>query len=344
MLKIIKYLKNKKKKEDSEFFHYLNKYSKVDECILCHKKMSSSCKSHVVPQFILKNISENGKVAYGISLSNIEINGFDKETGIKNAHTFRLICNECDNHFFKDYENKKNLISFDNLSKDLKIKVLCEMAIKTRISHINMKYRTMVMKDMFTGGKLAEKEEKGEIIFGERVDMEDHFKMIDIFRQNIYSNKNPFHILFNELLDYKVLIASQTIVNYNFDLDGNKIFDPYNVSYNNICNYFYIMILPFEDKTRIMFYVENEKMKNVESIINGFNSLSYVDKLKFIFISLVIHDEQFYLNPNLANYINMNDKKLKKLYIKSEKNLKYTNKIKDFRKYNNYLSDKSINP
>lgn len=334
---LVNKIKRKKQMEDSEFVESLHKFSIVDTCVICKKKMSSECNSHVVPQFILRNIAESGKVAYGTSFSNVTINGMNKETGINNAHTFRLICKSCDNSLFKDYEKNENLLNFDKLNVLLRNRILCEMAIKTRLSHISMKYKQMVAKDMVTGGKLAEKERNGEILFGERVDMDDHFEMISKFINNIHYNQNPFHILFNEVLDYKASIATQTIISYNYDLLGNQIFDPYDVRVDNICNFFYLMIFPFKDKTRIMFYIEKEKMNNVNGLIEQFNKLSFEQKLHFLFISLVIHSEQFYLSPSLANRIKKEDAAIRRLYMRTEKDLSYTKKIKDYNKYTNYL-------
>ena len=80
----------REKREASEFFGALNKYSRVDHCVLCDRKMTSPCNSHVVPQFILKNISEDGKVSYGHALFKKKVLGLDKPTGINNAYTLGL--------------------------------------------------------------------------------------------------------------------------------------------------------------------------------------------------------------------------------------------------------------
>ena len=338
-MKLIEIIKNKKKKkliEESNFANSINKFSKVDECVICHKKMTSACNSHVVPQFILKNVSENGKVAYGIALNSISINGIYKETGINNAHTFRLICKDCDNRLFKDYENLNHLLNFDELSDTLKSKILCEMALKTRLSHISMKYKSIVTRDMVAGGKIAKMEEEGKV-FAERVDMNDHFDTNETLIRDINYGINPFVMLFNEVLDYNVSIATQTIINYNYDLNGKQIFDPSAVSFENIGNYFYLMILPLGDKTRIMFYIEKDKYEKVNDLVEQFKALSFEEKLHFIFISLIIHDEQFYMSPSFVERINKHDRKLKRLYMKSENDLRYTKRIKYFNKYNNYL-------
>lgn len=331
---------SKRKLQEAEFFKALDKYSKAKECILCGKRMSSPCNSHVVPQFILKEIAENGLVSYGYALHTFDMNGLDKTTGVKNAHTFRLICNECDREAFKDYENPNNLEHFDELDNNTKKKVLCEMSLKTHVSHFGMKYRRLVAMDLPTGGKLGTMEKEGRIIFAERIDMEEHEEYIKMLKKSIKTNKNPFTILYNKVLDYKTKIATQTIINYNYDLNGNQVFNPCLAVPDNECRYFYLMILPYKNKTRVLFYIEKKYLTNVQNIVQQFEMLTEEEKLHFLFISLIIHDQQIYMSPSYVTDIFKNDKKIAKLYVKTEKDLRYQSKIKDFRRYTNYLLSK----
>ena len=328
---------SKTKLQEAEFVRAIDKFTKVDNCVLCGKKITSACNSHVVPQFILKEIAENGHVSYGHALHTINIKGLDRTTGVKNAYTFRLICKDCDRKTFQDYENPLNLENFDSLDLNTKKKILCEMAIKTHLSHISMKYRRMVARDLPTGGKLGTLEQEGKLIFDERIDMEEHERYIQMLRKFIKSNKNPFVVLYDKVLDYKTKLATQTVINYNYDLTGKKIFDPNLVIYDNECRYFYLMILPQKDKTRILFYIEKEYLPNVQVIADQFQSLSDGDKLHFLFISLLIHDQQFYMAPTFAETIFKKNKKIVKLYVSTEVSARYQSKIKDFRKYTNYL-------
>lgn len=307
---------SKTKLQEAEFVRAIDKFAKVDNCVLCGKKITSACNSHVVPQFILKEIAENGHVSYGHALHTININGLDRTTGVKNAYTFRLICKDCDRKTFQDYENPLNLENFDLLDLNTRKKILCEMAIKTHLSHISMKYRRMVARDLPTGGKLGTLEQEGKLIFAERIDMEEHERYIQMLRKFIKSNKNPFVVLYDKVLDYKTKLATQTVINYNYDLTGKKIFDPDLVIYDNECRYFYLMILPQKDKTRILFYIEKEYLPNVQVIADQFQSLSDGDKLHFLFISLLIHDQQFYMAPSFAETIlKMIRKSLSFMYV-----------------------------
>ena len=334
---MFKRLRTKLKTEESKFVGAINKNSKVDECVLCGSKMTSACNSHVVPQFILKEIAEEGHVSYGHALHSFEVGGVKKTTGINDAYTFKLICRKCDGKYFKHYENPDNLISFDLLSENDKKIMLCEMALKTHLSHLSMKYRKLVMIDMVNQGKVAEMERNGELVLAERLDINEHFEYIRKLKKAMKSNKNPFVILYNKILDYQTKIATQTIINFNYDLDGNQIFDPYLIETNNQCRYFYLMILPYKGKTRVLFFIEKSNATNVKPIFDGFNNLTDEEKLHFLFIALIIHDQQFYMSPSFANKIFRKDKALVKLYTNTDKNISYQEKIKDFRVYKNYL-------
>ena len=170
--------KEKKQREASEFVNALNMFSKVENGALCGKRMTSACNSHVVPQFLLKNIAEDGFVSYGFAFYKDEVPGFNRTTGIKNAYTFRTICDECDRLMFRSYENTDNLITFDFLDQNLKKQILCEMAIKAHLSHINTKYRRMVVKDMTTDGKLSELVNAGFKNIPELIDIAEHREYI----------------------------------------------------------------------------------------------------------------------------------------------------------------------
>ena len=169
--------KYQKQKAATYFFHEIHKMMKQDYCILCNKKISSARNSHTVPQFILKNISEKGNVSYGISLSKLDVKGLPKTTGINNAYTFKLLCEKCEHSLFTHYENPDNLLNFEQLNIDIQKTMLSEMALKAHLSHINMKYQTLVVKDSVSEGFVSENEKKG-IFTAERIDIIEHFDTI----------------------------------------------------------------------------------------------------------------------------------------------------------------------
>lgn len=315
---------------------FVKQESSSNECILCRNKISSACNSHVVPVFILKQIAEEGKVAYGYALSKINYVGLDKVTGINNAHTFRLICNKCDKEYFKNYEDKQKINNYFKLNSLDKQQMLSEMAIKTHLSHIDMKYKDYIRLSAVGAAAKYPGEAKAK-----ELDISEYLGYIAKIKSDIFFHNQSFCVLYEKELPYKTKIATQTIINYNYDLKGNKIFDATLLKNSNQCRYFYLMILPLENKTLVLFYIEKENINNVSTIIEQFESLSEEDKLHFLFISLIIHDQQFYLAPSLANYIIKHDKKLERLYTKTEF-IPCQKKIANFKKYNNYLTDKNL--
>lgn len=77
--------------------------AKQTKCYVCKKEISSFCNSHSVPQFCLKTIATDGKVFMSGIQKSIPYLGED--TGVKSVGTFQIICRECDNTIFQEYEN-----------------------------------------------------------------------------------------------------------------------------------------------------------------------------------------------------------------------------------------------
>ena len=91
----------------------------------------------------------------------------------------------------------------------------------------------------------------------------------------------------------------------------------------------------------MLFFIEKKNIHYADSIINDFLKMSEEERLKFIFISLMLYDEQFYINPKLHDII-MRDSKLKKLYRSTDgisRRHKAYMQLKNYKKYNNYLTN-----
>lgn len=83
------------KKELSKRIYEARKRSRPKRCLLCDKEITNLCNSHSVPQFVLKNLAENGKIVQSTMLMSFEdIDFFDIEKGINNSGTFKYICDK----------------------------------------------------------------------------------------------------------------------------------------------------------------------------------------------------------------------------------------------------------
>ena len=113
------------KKEYSRYMKNIKNIAKFDKCLLCGEQCTSLCNSHTIPQFIMKKLSDNGSFYYINSLIG---QPFSKQAlGKREAMTFNLICNKCDQIYFSTYENPRNY------SNCLTQKLLAEVALKNNL-------------------------------------------------------------------------------------------------------------------------------------------------------------------------------------------------------------------
>ncbi len=327
------------KKNWSEFCHQVQQDMQPEYCLLCGRKMTSPCNSHVVPQFIMKRIAEQGMVCYGQSLyRNAWKNDYIKTiTGVNNAFTFRLICRDCDKKQFHHYEKPEAILNYDTLNREEQKQILSEMAIKAHLSHIYTKARTYTENAMTSPVEI----EQFHAYIGRTAyesDIQDHLVYLETLTRFQKSTSFPFVVLYDRLLDYETDIAAQTIIAYTHNLKGDRLYDPHDYSQSELMLYLYLMILPCQGKTRVLYYVEKKYQSNVQAIVNDFNSLTEPEKLHFLFVSLIIYDEQFYIRPSLHQRM-IKDRKIVRLYTQTDNNgTSGQEEIANFRKYHNYLT------
>lgn len=118
-------------------------------CLICEKEQTSFCNSHTVPAFCLRNIQKNGKVFTCNSIVKYPFY-LKKESGINDAGTFRLICRECDNNVFQDYENPSAYDTEPNT------KILAQIALKNSLKAISKRMNEIQMYEVlkkYTVGK-----------------------------------------------------------------------------------------------------------------------------------------------------------------------------------------------
>ena len=324
---------------ESELFKKVERDSKLDYCLLCGKKMNSFCNSHVVPKFVLKYMTDNGMISYGQALNGktSEIHSLKTTKGLNNAFTFKLICEKCDKEKFADYEQPEAILQFSELDFSKKNKILTQMAVKTHLSHFSTKLK-MFHLNSIVYRKEIEILRKQKRLTAYEIDLWEHCDYLYRLSKNHKKTNFPFLILYDKLLDYSVDLATQTIISYIYDLQGNQNYNPKDLSTSIITRYFYLMVLPYNNKTRILFYIEKNNKQYVKNIIEQFEKLSEEDKLHFLFISLIIYNEQFFMRPSFKDSL-LKDKKLIRLYQGTDSAVDYTkcSEIKNFKNCKNYL-------
>lgn len=104
----------------------------------CNSSSNKFCNSHSIPARCLRAISDEGNVKTLNGLTKIPI--IDIYKGVNNAGCFRLICQDCDNKVFKDYE------TLENYHASLDVKILHEIALK---NYLKLYYKKTIELSAF---------------------------------------------------------------------------------------------------------------------------------------------------------------------------------------------------
>ncbi|MCI8362226.1 MAG: hypothetical protein HFJ41_03705 [Clostridia bacterium] len=275
------------------------KNAKLENCVCCNKKVSSFCNSHSIPKFILKNIEKQGLVY--TSNYFFELPAIKEEEGIMEAGTFHIICNECDNLIFKDYEDEINLTEYPTN------KMLAEITLKNilvtwdkRLFEIQLYNK---MKEISPCNSEAFNY-KNEINY---IDLEEEKWEYKRAKKIIDKNlKSGYRLIFSKKLDYIVPIAFQGHICLYGDLDGNIINDIYNNNSDIKMKYINICVFPLKDSSIIyMFYHKDDR--NYYKFEKQFNRLTIDEKLQLISFIIINYSEEFYMSKNISNEITCND-------------------------------------
>lgn len=178
------------KQKASELEKQVEQMTKPDYCYLCGRKITSCCNSHIVPQFILKEIAENGIIYYGQSFHKYNYL-IPTKTGIKNAFTFKLICRDCYKKQFENYERPEVVLDFNKFSIEKPKLILIEIAIKSHLSHINTKLKV----DNYDIATNPEKYYALSLLHtrqGNEIDIKGHENYIKLLKKYKKSSSFPF--------------------------------------------------------------------------------------------------------------------------------------------------------
>lgn len=290
-------------KELSKLHKELKSRAKGSACVLCGKEMTSFCKSHSVPQFILKNIAIEGKlIPYSRLMDGKES---DELTGVSSAMTFHNICKECDKRYFADYESEEALL------KGLNDKMLAEIALK---NHLLMLYKWRIDKE-FT---LKAKEEHMPNVFYPTKEIYDELTLkdnaFDIQRtKKIIDNgtEKRFAVLFNKTLDWKAPVCIQTQITLEKDIKGATVNNILSLSEKNRIQVLHLCVFPFKTKTLILlFHHKNDKA--YREFDKQFKQLSLEKKIEYINYLIFAHTEHAFVSPNASKRA-ITNKNLRKL-------------------------------
>ena len=260
------------RKEYSRIISKSRQQAKKSECLWCGKKITRFCNSHSVPQCVLENIDLNGKLDYFNSMLNLPLINEDK--GIGEAGTFKLICSDCDNTIFRDYEELSKLES-----QPTEI-MLEEIALKNVLMMLNKRYFEIELYHTL------EKEYdvpypydvKQEVNTLDERDFWLDFLRIKEMLSSSGEVKSTYKMFFWKKLDYVIPIAFQGVVTLYGDLEGNMVTDTYNTSEEIIVKHMHVCMFPLETRS-VVFAFYHEDDTEYDNFAKQFNKLEEEEQL-----------------------------------------------------------------
>lgn len=261
--------------------------AKSDHCLLCGKSLTSFCNSHSVPKFSLKSIAENGEVVLASKLMENEIS--DEKSGVNKSGTFHLICDNCDNSFFQDYESKEKLI------EGVTDKMLAEIAVKNILLQLNKRYTERHLYRILQQ-ELHMFENDEELYDTVELDIKDYYDDME-FHKSIAINgiTGGYQVLHYELLPYKIPIAFQSAIALDKDMKGYQVNDLHDFSPKTRIQYLHLAVFPTND-TSVVIAFYHKRDKNYQRLRHQFNSINKAKKVNvFKLLNICIFRKLLYI-------------------------------------------------
>jgi hypothetical protein len=191
---------------------------------------------------------------YFNSLLNLPIINEDK--GIGEAATFKLICSNCDNNIFQDYESLSKL---ESLPTEV---MLEEIALKNVLMMLNKRYFEIKLfnnlEKEYNDLRYPYDAKQEANTLDER-DFWWDFVRIKEMLSSSEETKSKYKLFFWKKMDYIIPIAFQGMVALYGDLEGNLVTDTYNMSEDIIVKHMHICMFPLETSSVVFaFYHEND--------------------------------------------------------------------------------------
>lgn len=275
------------RKEYSRLMNLSKKQAKKSECLWCSKKITRFCNSHSVPQCVLKNIDIDGKLDYFNSMLNLPL--INKDKGIAEAGTFKLICNECDSKIFQDYE------SLDKLDSKPTEKMLEEIALKNILTMLNKRYIEIELyrnyeKEYTMPYPYDVKQEANSL--DERDFWWDFLRVKEMMCSSDEEN-GKYKLFFWKKLDYIIPIAFQGLITLYGDLAGNMVTDTYNTSEDIIVKHMHVCMFPLETSS-VVFAFYHEDDTEYDNFAEQFCELEEEEQLKVLSYIVYAYNEDMF--------------------------------------------------
>lgn len=285
------------------------KRAKLDKCYICGKDCSSFCNSHSVPKFCLKRIAPKGKLYFSGMQQDFPMLGEDK--GVSDSGTFHIICDDCDNTCFQDYESPEAYLAAPTG------KMLAQIAMKNYLHIIS---KRLIEKELYT---IAAEHSpiNGDFFQSQRniVDL-DLSEYVSAYKRAKIAAKGGhddwYYLCYFKEIDYVVPYAAQSKITLISDFDGRIINDIYNLTPNCHVKDLHVAVFPLERKSVIIIFLDS-RIKVYRNFYRQLNKLDLPDQLSAINYIIHAYTENVFLSKDIPQ-ATLSDRAFKEVCQKSD--------------------------
>lgn len=297
-----------KTKED---YIYFNKYisslnskksTKEKRCFICNKKNIKYCNSHTIPQFILRNITQNGKLLNTQIFNSAKL--LNKETGVNNSQVFHCICSDCDNKIFKEYETKENYQVEPNQL------MLKQIALKNHISrfckHNEEKHTYSNILKEIKRGKAYPIADINSIIKVTEHNYRYNNKRARLILKNLNNSTDLYKLCFYKKLNYTVPYVLQANSVLSLGFNNEKLADTFAFKSFDYADDIHFCIYPLENESVIFIFCD----KSLKIYDNFFETLkTKIDNNQLSILNFIAfaYFEDIFLNNKIDVSVINND-------------------------------------
>lgn len=270
--------------------------AKKQSCFLCGEPQTSFCRSHLIPDFVLRNISQDGYVVFSGGVIDInaachtDMQVVDYSKGHREAGTFQIICKACDSCVFSDYESEVAMLG------EPTNRMLAEIALKNHLMVLSKRFVEVELYDILDREIISfeHKEALDEIHQQDIVDQEFQLRRCKkIIDKNL---KSGYLVIFATLLDWVAPIAVHTPIAIYRDLEGSIVNDIYNISNAVKIRDSHLVVFPLKNKTAILFFYHRDD-RNYIKFHRQFSKLTYQQQLEMINFLIFKYSENYMISP-----------------------------------------------
>ena len=246
---------------------------------------------------MLRRIADGGTVSTTNRL--MKVPNIERDLGLKSAGVFRLICNECDQKLFSDYENP---LSYE---KEPTGKMIAQIALKNALRKLSKaQFELELWKAIFSKHKIPDyitryvnESTPHEIA---EVSVQEYRKGLDNAKRVVRKGVDDAYRLFSfKKLNYVIPIAFQDSIRPYCDFEDNIINDFTKVDAK--ISELHICIFPLEKSSVVfMFGDSDSRTKKYRQFRKQLLRLSDEDKLAALCYLPFRYSEDVYLHQRIS--------------------------------------------